>query len=75
MMKYSKLKVNGHFGSWRRNLMVELPRDENPFNLFLVPSANDRCRNPAFPSFELTIRSLRNLVLSYSRNNQFRILM
>ena len=55
--------------------MVELPRDENPFNLFLVPSANDRCRNPAFPSFELTIRSLRNLVLSYSRNNQFRILM
>jgi len=70
MTKYSKLKVNGHFGSWRKNLMLELPRDENPLNLFLVPSANDRCRNPAYPSFELTIRSLRNLVLSYPRNNQ-----
>lgn len=70
MMKYSNLKVNGHFGTWRKNLMLELPRDDNPFNLFLVPSANDRCRNPAYPSFELTIRSLRNLVLSYPRNNQ-----
>ena len=50
--------------------MLELPRDDNPLNIFLVPSANDRCRNPAYPSFELTIRSLRNLVLSYPRNNQ-----
>ncbi|CBY31092.1 unnamed protein product [Oikopleura dioica] len=64
LMKYSKLKVRGHFGSWRKNLMLELPKDEHPFNIFMVPSANDRCRNPAYPSFELTIRTLRNLVLS-----------
>lgn len=70
LMKFSKLKVRGHFGTWRKNLMLELPRDDNPFNIFLVPSANDRCRNPAYPSFELTIRTLRNLVLSFPRSNQ-----
>ena len=50
--------------------MQELPKDEKPLNLFLIPSANDRCRNPAYPSFELTMRTLRNLILSYPRNNQ-----
>lgn len=50
--------------------MLELPKDEHPFNIFMVPSANDRCRNPAYPSFELTIRTLRNLVLSLPRSNQ-----
>lgn len=70
LMKHSNLKIKGHFGSWRKSLMQELPKDEKPLNLFLIPSANDRCRNPAFPSFELTMRTLRNLILSYPRNNQ-----
>ena len=84
LMKYSNLKIKGHFGTWRKSLMQELPKDEKPLNLFLIPSANDRCRNPAFPryvinvriwteinfSFELTMRTLRNLILSYPRNNQ-----
>ena len=70
LMKYSKLNFKGHFGTWRKQLMQELPKDEKPLNLFLIPSANDRCRNPAYPSFELTMRTLRNLILSYPRNNQ-----
>lgn len=68
LTKYSKLTLKGHFGTWRRQLMQELPKDEKPLNLFLIPSANDRCRNPAYPSFELTMRTLRNLILSYPRN-------
>ena len=55
LMKYSNLKIKGHFGTWRKSLMQELPKDEKPLNLFLIPSANDRCRNPAFPRFVIIL--------------------